>query len=64
MRERRVDANAQNLSISSLEFLAIGFEVRKLLLSTAGKIERIKDQDNVLFSPVVLQGNILLAGNG
>jgi hypothetical protein len=64
MRERRVDANAQNLSISSLEFLAIGFEVRKLLLSTAGKIERIKGQDNVLFSPVVLQGNILLAGNG
>ena len=64
MRERRVDANAQNLSISSLEFLAIGFEVRKLLLSTAGKIKRIKDQDNVLFSPVVLQGNILLAGNG
>lgn len=64
MRERGVDANAQNLSISSLEFLATGFEVRQFLLSTAGKIERIKGQDNVLFLPVVLQGNTLVAGDG
>lgn len=62
MREWRIDADAQNLSISSLEVFATGFEVRQLLLSAAGKIKGIKSQDNMFFPLVVLQGNTLLAG--
>jgi len=42
MGERRVDAYAQDLSITGFEFLSVFFEAAEFPLSTAGKIERIK----------------------
>ncbi len=55
MGERRVDAYAQDLSITGFEFLSVFFEAAEFPLSTAGKIERVKCQDNVLFALVIFQ---------
>jgi hypothetical protein len=61
MGKWRVNANAQHLSISSLEFFSILFEAAQLPLSASRKIEWIKRQDHVLLPAVVVQRNILLA---
>ena len=54
VRERRIDAYAQYLSISGFEFFSILFEAAELALSAAGEIERIKGQDNILLALVIL----------
>jgi hypothetical protein len=53
VRERRVHAYAQNLSISGFEFLAILFEAAELSLSATGKVERIERQYDILLSLVI-----------
>jgi hypothetical protein len=49
------------LSIPSLEFLAVGFEVREFLLSTAREVKRIKSQNNILLSGIIFERNTLLS---
>ena len=53
--KRRIDAYAQDLSITGFEFFAIPFEAAELPLSAAGKIERIKCQHDILLPHVILQ---------
>jgi len=58
--KNRVNAHAQDLSVFGLEALAIGLEVRKLLLSAAGKIQGIKGEDHILFSGIIFESDFLL----
>ena len=54
MRKDRIDAYAQHLSVSGLELLAVGFEVGQLLLSAAGKVQRIESQDYAFLAEKIL----------
>jgi hypothetical protein len=54
VRENRIHADAQDLSVSRLELLAVGFEVGELLRSAPGEIERIERQHDVLLADIVL----------
>jgi hypothetical protein len=54
VRERRINAYAQDLSVSGLELFPLLFEVGEFLLSAAGEIERVKTEDNVLFTLILL----------
>jgi hypothetical protein len=60
MGKRRINAYAQDLSVSGLELLAVGFEVGQLLLSAAGKVQRVERQHDVLLAEIVLQADLLI----
>lgn len=54
MGKNRIDTYAQDLSVFSLEALAIGLEVFQLLLSAPGKIQGIKGQDDIFLAEKIL----------
>ena len=63
VRKRRINTDAQHLSISSLEFLSVFFEVRQFLLSATGKIQRVESEDNVLLPCKILERDILFSSH-
>lgn len=60
MGKYRVNAYAQHLSVFSLEAFTIGFEVGQFLLSAAGKIKRIKGNDDIFFPDKILEPDFLV----
>jgi hypothetical protein len=64
VRERRVDAYAQDLSIFGLELRPIGLEVGQLLLSAAGEIQGVKTENDILLAEKILQPDFPLPIDG
>lgn len=61
MGKRRINAYAQHLSVPRFEFLALGLEAGQFPLSTAGKIQRIKGEDDILLPQKVPESDLFFS---